>query len=295
VGYNRRWWGNHFVTVNTLVGPNDFDTFSVPIPNHADLPGAGGNATFVAIKADAAARGSQNFQTKETNFAPARTAYWHGFDYSANARMSSGLTLQGGASTGRGVRNTCELWAARPDLQQIIPALSTTGTPQRTDACDVTEPWMTTFRGLASYRLPKVDVLVSSIFRSVRTTASGDVASNGTALAANYQLPNSEIVKYLGRLPAGALATGTTTLNIVAPAALYPLERQNQMDLRVAKILRVGHSRYDLGLDIYNIFNANTGTAFQQGYLFSNGGSTWLNPTSIMSPRLARFNVTVTF
>jgi hypothetical protein len=296
VGYNRRWWGNHFVTVNTLVGPQDYDTFSVPIPTHPDLPGGGGGtASFVAIKPDASSRGSQNFQTAETNYAPARTTYWHGFDYSANARLVTGLTVQGGASTGRGVRNTCELWAARPDLQQVIPALSTTGVPQRTDSCDVTEPWMTTVRGLASYQVPKVDVLISGIVRSARTTASGDVGSNGSPLAANYQLPNTEIQKYLGRLPAGALATGTTTLNILTPGALYPLERQTQVDVRLAKILRVGQARYDFGVDLYNLFNANTATAYQQTYVFTNNGSTWLNPTAIMSPRLVRFNVTATF
>src|SRR6185436_959884 len=197
---------------------------------------------------------------------------WHGFDYSANARLATGLNVQGGASTGRGVRDTCELWQARPELQQIIPALSNTGTPQRVDACDVTEPWMTTFRGLASYRLPKVDVLVSSVFRSARTVASGDVGSNGTSLAANYQLPNAcaatspgcpSIQTFLGRLPSGGLATGLTTLNIVRAGTLYPPERQNQLDLRFAKIVRVGHTRYDAGIDLYNVFNANTATAFQ--------------------------------
>jgi hypothetical protein len=295
VGYNRRWWGNHFVTVNTLVGPGDYDTFTIPIPNNANMPEGGGTATFVAIKQAASDRGSQNLMTKETNYAEPRTTYWHGFDYSANVRMMNGVTLQGGASTGRGVRNTCELWTARPDLQQIIPALSNTGTPQRTDACDVTEPWMTTFRGLASYRIPKADVLVSSIFRSARTVASGDVGSNGVSLAGNYQVPNTFIQQYLGRLPAGGLATGTTTLNVVVPGALYPLDRQNQLDLRFAKILRVGHGRYDVGVDLYNVFNANTATAYQQTYVYSNNGSTWLNPTSIMSPRLLRFNVTATF
>jgi hypothetical protein len=295
VGYNRRWWGNHFVTVNTAVGPQDYDTYTIPIPTHDNLPGGGTLASFVAIKPAAAARPAQNFTTKETNYAPARTTYWQGFDLSGNARMINGVTLQGGVSTGRGVRNTCELWQARPDLQQVVPALSTTGTPQRTDACDVTEPWMATYRGLASYRFPKVDVLASAIFRSAQTTASGDVGSNGNSLAANYQVPNTVIQQYLGRLPAGALSTGTTTLNVLTPAALYPLERTNQLDLRFAKILRFGRTRYDLGVDLYNVFNANTATAYQQTYVYTNNGSTWLNPTSIMSPRLLRFNVTATF
>jgi len=140
-----------------------------------------------------------------------------------------------------------------------------------------------------------VDVLVSTIFRSTRTVASGDVASNGNSLAANYQVPNLVLQQYLGRLPAGGLATGTTTLNLVLPGALYPSDRQNQLDFRFAKIVRFGHTRFDLGVDLYNVFNANTGTAFQQTYVYATNGSTWLNPTSIMSPRLLRFNVTATF
>jgi hypothetical protein len=295
VGYNRRWWGNFFETVNTLVDARDYDAFSVPLPNDSRLPGAGSTTSFVAIKPEAAARGARNLMTKETNFADARTTYWHGVDYSATARLTSGVTLQGGGSTGRGVRDTCELWNVRPDLQQVIPALSTTGTPQRSDACDVTEPWITTWRGLASYRLPKADVLVSTIVRSTLTTASGTMGSNGSSVSANYQLPNTVLQQYLGRLPAGALATGTTTLNLLRPADLYPPDRQTQLDLRFAKILKVRTMRYDLGVDLYNVFNANTATTLTQNYDYTNGGATWLNPTAIMSPRLLRFNVTMTF
>ena len=286
LGYNRRWWGNFFATVNTLVGASDYDTYTVPLPNHPDLPGAGTAATFVAITPAAAARGARNLQTKETNFADARTAYWHGADYSATARLANGLTLQGGGSTGRGVREFCDLWRARPELQGN----------NRADACDITEPWLTSFRGLASYRLPRLDVLISATLRSVRTTASGDVASNGSSLDANYQIPNTVIRdQFLGRLPAGGLATGNTTLNLLTPTALYPLERRTQMDMRLAKIVRLAGARYDLGVDLYNLFNANTPTGYEETFLYTNGGATWLNPTAITAPRLARFNVTVTF
>jgi hypothetical protein len=288
VGYNRRWWGNFFATVNTLVNASDYDIWTVPLPNNSNLA-SGTTASFAAITNAAAARGARTLQTKETNFAPARTAYWHGVDYTATARLTSGVTLQGGGSTGRGVRNTCELWRARPEL-----AVSGT-TPQRLDACDVNEPWLTSIRGLASYRVPKAGVLVSATVRSTRTTASGDVASNGSALDANYQLPNPVVQQYLGRLPAGQLASGTTTVNLLTPTALYPLERRTQFDMRFAKTLKFGRTRYDIGVDLYNLFNSNTPTTYDEAYLYTDNGATWLRPTAITAPRLARFNVTMNF
>ena len=44
---------------------------------------------------------------------------------------------------------------------------------ERADACDVTEPWITSFRGLASYRVPAVDMLVSATLRVLRPGAPG--------------------------------------------------------------------------------------------------------------------------
>jgi hypothetical protein len=286
VGYNRRWWGNFLTTVNQLVSASDYDVWTLPIPNSDKLPGGGGGtAQYVAINPVASARGSLSYQTKETDFADARTAYWHGVDVNVLARMADRVNLQAGTSTGRGVRDTCALWRARPELQGS----------NRADACDVSEPWMTSFRGLASYRVPKAEVQVSATLRSTRTSAGGDNASNGTSLNANYQLPNSEVLKYLGRLPAGQSATQSTTVNLVVPSALYPPERRNQIDVRIAKILRLRGRRLDVGADIYNLLNSNTTTSFDQTYLFSNSGTTYLNPTAIMSPLLVRFNATLTF
>jgi hypothetical protein len=285
VGYNRRHWGNFNVTYNELVGASDYDRWNVPVPNHPDLPDIGSTATFVAITPAAAARGVQEFQTKETNVAgESRTAYWHGVDVNGTARLRGNLNLTAGTSTGRGRRNTCALWEARP---QLVGS-------NRIDACDVTEPWLTTFRGSASYRMPKVDVLISSSIRSNRTNASEN-ASNGASLAANYQLPNTVVQQLLGRLPAGASAAQTTTVNLLAPSELYPLTRRTEVDMRFAKILRFSGSRLDVGFDIYNLFNTNATTTYLQTYLYTNNGATWLDPTAILGPRLARFNATYTF
>ena len=284
VGYHRRWWGNFFVTDNTLVGPEDYETWEVPIPQHPSLPGGGGTAQFVAITPAANARGSRTFQTSASNYGD-QTAYWHGVDFTGTARLAMGVTLQGGTSTGRGVRDNCDVTAALPE---------TLGS-SRVDSCSVTESWATSFRGLASYVVPKVDVLVSASMRSIVTTPGGGVGSNGASLAANYLLPNTVVQQLLGRLPANALATGTTTVNLLRPGELYTLARMNFVDMRFAKIFRFAGRRADVGIDLYNLFNSNVTTAYQQTYELRNNGETWLRPTGIAAPRLARFHLTVNF
>ena len=63
---------------------------------------------------------------------------------------------------------------------------------QPANSCSYNEPWLTTFRGLVSYTIPKIDVLISSSFRSqanVQPDAGGTlVATNGASLAANYNV-----------------------------------------------------------------------------------------------------------
>jgi hypothetical protein len=286
VGYNRRWWGNFFVTDNTLVGPADYDTWSVTVPEHEGLEGGGTTASYVAITSAASLRGAQNYMTKETDYGDARTAYWHGVDFTATARLTNGVTVQGGTSTGRGVRNNCAITQALPELLGN----------DRIDSCDVTESWVTSFKGLASYTIPKVDVLVSASMRSILTTPGAGNATNGASLQASYLLPNTVVEQLLGRPPAGAQpGVGTTTVNLLKSGQLYPPERINLVDMRFAKVLRFGGRRADVGIDLYNLFNANTATAYQQTYEYATNGSTWLNPTAIVAPRLARFHVTFDF
>ena len=67
----------------------------------------------------------------------------------------------------------------------------------------------------------------------------------------------------------------------------------NQVDLRFTKILRFGRTRSQVGVDLYNVANANPGLTYNQ--TFTGAGATWLRPTTILLPRFARFNVTVDF
>jgi hypothetical protein len=285
VGYNRRWFQNFLVTDNTLVGPSDYQPWTITVPSHPELPGGGGyQVRQWDITPEAFARGSQSRLTRETNFGPARTWYWHGVDVTANARLGRGVILQGGTSTGRGINDRCE---SVVNIDSPDPR-----------GCAVTEPWITTVRGLASYTVPKVDVLVSSTFRSVRATipfqGANNSATNGQSLQANWNVPNTVVQGLLGRLPSGSNANGNTIVNIVLPAEIYA-PRVTQIDMRFAKVIRFGARRADVGIDLYNLFNTNNGAGFEQAFDYATQGASWLRPTSIVPPRFARFNITLTF
>jgi hypothetical protein len=162
------------------------------------------------------------------------------------------------------------------------------------DACAINEAWQTNLRGLVSYVLPRVDVQVSAIMRSVANTVpqtdQNAVATNGLSMNANYDVTSAQVLAAIGRpLPGGA---ATQTVNIVKQGEVYG-PRVSTVDLRVAKILRFGSTRTNVGLDLYNLFNSNTGTAFNQN--FGVDGLTWMRPTAVLSPRFLRFNVTFDF
>ncbi len=77
---------------------------------------------------------------------------------------------------------------------------------------------------------------------------------------------------------------------------LYVDNRRTQIDMRFAKVLRFGRTRTDIGVDLYNLLNSNYATSYEMNYSYTQpNGGTWLNPTSILAPRFARFNVTINY
>ena len=299
VGYHRRWFGNFFYTDNLAVGPEDFASATFTAPLHPDLPGGGGYpVTFFDVNptkfgVNRFADGSSALYYTSGSDYGHESAYWHGFDITGNVRMANGLTFQGGTSTGRGVRDQCEIWAALPEL--FAPF---TGTIQQQAACKRVEKWLTQFRGLATYTIPKIDVLVSAVLQFKPNASTGPtdttVASNGTSLSANYTLTNAVAAPLLARSLAGTTGapTQSRTIDILLPGQLYA-ERINQVDMRLAKVLRLNGRRLDVGFDFYNIFNANPGLAFQNG--FGVDGTGWLAPSQVLNPRFVRFNATLDF
>jgi hypothetical protein len=113
----------------------------------------------------------------------------------------------------------------------------------------------------------------------------GTTGSNGFSLNAVYTPTPDEITAVIGRPQSNAQAQ----YNLLLPGQMYT-PRLTYVDLRVAKILRLGGTRTQVGFDLYNLFNSNTATALNANY-----GTTFLQPTAIQSGRLARFNLTVDF
>jgi hypothetical protein len=292
VGYNRRSWGNFFVTDNAALTKDDFTPVTITAPSNANLPNGGGYpVTFMVRNARSALGALDNYYTFASDFGD-WTAYWQGIDVNVNARLRNGLYLQGGTSSGYGVRDNCQVTDKVPEfLYAAFPFVT-----QQVSSCAYTEPWLTTARGLVSYTLPKADVLVSASVRStpnVQPDAGGTlVATNGASLGGN--------VTFLGGQIGAAPGVALQSVNLVTQGQVYG-DRINSMDLRFAKVLKFGRTRTNVGLDLYNLFNSNTGTAFNQVFDLATSGvgatpsAQWLRPTTVLNPRFVRFNVTVDF
>jgi hypothetical protein len=279
--YHWRTFHGFTVTDNRALGPGDYDSFTINAPNDSRLPDGGGYPVEYLIVDKVVA--SDNYVTFASDYGN-QSQYWHGFDVNVNARLRNGLMLQGGTSTGRGVRDNCDIARKLPET------LVELGVLQPLASCHVTEPFQTQVRGLMSYVIPRADVQVSATFQFKPGTGGiggNDSASNGSSLDANWFAPASIITPALGR-PLVAGATGQS-VNLTVPGQLYG-NRINQVDLRAAKILQFAGTRTMVGFDLYNLFNSNPTLTWDQNY-----GANYLRPTAILMPRFIRFTATVDF
>jgi len=280
-GYSRRWWGNFTYTENRAVTAADYDNYVLTVPNDPRLPTSGQQLEYALLNPSAFGAVDNYLTTAKDIAGDDPVYYWQGVELTVNARTTNNLTLQGGFTSGAGVRDQCEIRAILPELNGSSPI----------SECRIEEPWLAAWRGLVSYVVPVADVQVSAIMRSQpNISANNDPASNGVSLSANYFESAANVQAQLGRGIAGGAQT--VTLDLAKQGDVYA-DRLNTVDLRVAKIIRIGGTRTNIGFDLYNLFNANTGLSLNQN--FGSNGSAWLRPNSILNPRYVRFNATVDF
>jgi hypothetical protein len=290
VGYYRRTFTQYTtggtVTDDLNIGPNDLTPFTLTAPTDARLPGGGGYPIGPLYnKTPAASTRVQNLLVRSTQDVGDDTRVFNGVDVTFNVRAVRGFSLSGGTSTGKVVNDWCEIRAAIPEAQFILNPY-----------CHAESPFQTSFNGQASYIVPKIDMLISGVYRDRPilngTPNNASTDQLGGSLPANLTFTATDatgqaIAQQIGRNLTGA----AFTVNLIPPGTVYGGgdtygSRNRAIDISLKKILRLGTRRLTAGLDIYNLANADT-TLFYNAVFVPNVTG-WQTSSAYMNPRVFR-------
>ncbi|HVH29089.1 MAG TPA: TonB-dependent receptor [Vicinamibacterales bacterium] len=275
VGYQRRWLVNFYASDSLNRSVADHTQFGINVPVDARLPGGGGNVLggLYNVTAAAAALGANNFVTKAGTYGD-QTQVANSINMRVTARPGRGLSLQAGFGTSNTNSDYCEIRSQLPEW--TVANAQNPVNPW----CNTSTGFRTRFTGFGSYTIPRIDVQVAGTMRS----------DPGGDLDANWAAPNSATVG-LNR-PFAGVGGQTVTVNLIEPGTFFG-DRVNQIDIRVAKILRFGRTRTNVGVDITNITNAAPVLTYNETFIPGQAG--WLTPTSVLQSRFIKFGVQVDF
>jgi hypothetical protein len=258
-GYFRRWYGNFRVVDNLAVTAGDFTRYSITAPTDPRLAQSGQVIDGLYELNPAKVGQVDNYTTLARNFGD-QIEHWNGFDLTINARPRDGVLLQGGMSTGRTSTDNCEIRRVFPEITVVA---GVTAVP---DAhCHVDTDFLTQFKFLGTYLVPKIDVQFGVTFRAVP----------GPQILANYPVTAAQTQ------PRTPLVGGIRLVNVVLPGTEY-LPHMKLLDLRLSKIFRTtARTKTSVHLDVANITNSNATLTVVPAY-----GPRWLAPLSILDARL---------
>lgn len=278
LGYFRTWYGNFLVTDNLAVTPADFDAYCVPAPTDARLPNSGRQVCGLYDVKPALFGLTNNFVTKASNFGDP-TEVFNGVDATVTARLR-GAFVSGGISAGSTLLDSCFV-VDSPQASFSTAGLREAGTYQ----CRNESPWSAglQFKFSVIYTLPW-QIKTSAIYQNVASIP----------LLASYVASNASIVPSLGRSLAAcrgaAVCTATSTVDLIENNTIYPEGRNSQLNLRLARLFRLGGMRLEPQVDIFNLLNSNQVLVMTTRY-----GAAWQNATSILAPRVLKLGVQVNF
>ena len=288
VGYFRRWYGNFQVSNNLTVHPPgappaaNFTPYSITAPVDPRLPGGGGNVISGLYDLNPTAFGlPSNYLLELSDNVGTQIQHWNGIDASVNVRLPNQVMLQGGLSTGRTTTDNCAV-AGQIGTTAVGSALggfnaSNSDFPS-TLYCHVDTPFLTQVKLLGSYTIPHIGAQIAGTFQSLP----------GPGISATYNAPFSVYGPSLGRIIAGGNANSTVAVNLITPNTVFG-DRLNQLDLRLTKKFAVGRTRFSAGIDLYNALNVSSVLSYNTSY------AAFLVPTAIVTPRFAKFNVSIDF
>jgi hypothetical protein len=285
VAYGRRWFHGFAVADNLALQPSDLTPFSVVAPVDPGLPGGGGYVVSGLYDVAPGKAGEVSNLIADSRKYGRWYQYFNGVDATLNLR-AGGFTFAGGTSTGQTVADNCEVRAHLPELATTTagtspfgPGLANSTVSPVSPYCHVAFGVQTQFRGLASYELPGIDAQLSATLQS----------KPGALLAANYTVPNAAVASSLGRDLSGNAPN--VTVNLLEPGMMSG-DRVNQLDVRVAKILRHGQSRTMVAVDVYNALNSSAGLTYNSAFV---PGASWPRPNTILTPRFFKVAVETEF
>jgi hypothetical protein len=199
------------------------------------------------------------------------TRVFNGVDATITVRGAQGFTFTGGTSTGKVENDWCQIRAAVPETYLLNPY------------CHTVSPWQTSFRALATYTIPRIDVLLSTVFVDKPNIGTDQVVS----LMATYTLTAADQAAAAAQIGRALTTAGPLQVNLLAPGVLYG-DRVRSIDFSAKKIIRLGGRRLTVGADLYNLANNNVTTAFNPTFVPNAPG--WNAPTAYMNPRIVRLN-----
>lgn len=271
VGYFHRQYLNFDVVDDRVLGPGDYDRFTVLTPNDPRIPVAPGSPIELFDLKPSSIRLGNIFTTSANNFG-GQSRSWNGFDVTGDARVR-GILFQGGLSTGSLRTDNCDLLAQLPESPSLQIPAPAENVPL--NYCRTRQNWLTQIKLLGSYTLPYA-IQVAGTFQN----------QPGPERIARVTFSAAQIAAALGR-PA---TLGPQTVNVVPPGTVFG-ERFNQLDLRFTKNFRFATTaRFRAMFDIYNVFNANSVTFEEPGV-----GPNYLAPQVIMPGRLGKFAFQIDF
>jgi hypothetical protein len=263
VNYWRTWFGNFTVIDDRVVGPSDYDPFSITAPVDSRLPNGGGYviAGLYDLKPSSFGRPAQTLIISAGKFGK-QIEHWNGVDITVNARPREGIFLQGGTSSQRQTTDNCDVVTKIDNPSPLY--------------CHVGGKFLAQVKLLGSYTIPRIDLQVTGNLQSLA----------GPNILATYTATNAIVSPSLGRNLSGG--ANNVTVNLVEPGTLYG-ERLNMVDLRFGKIMRFGRTRAIAHVDVNNVLNASTVLTVNNSF------AVWQRPQSILPARFAKLGLTLEF
>jgi len=266
VTYYRRSQGNFTGTDNLNATPGDYSPFCVTVPADATdsrLPAPGSQICgLYDLSPTVLALGSNNF-VSFNDASKQRQEVWQGVDIALSARLAGGTYLAGGISSGHTHFSNCGV-TDKPDVR----------------FCDYTTKFLTQikFTGLHTWRW---GIQTSVAFQS----------NPGNQILATWNATSTDAKASLGR----NLSSSSYSVELIQPGTQYN-ERVNQLDMRLAKIFKLGGRKRVQGqFDMFNALNANP--VVNQSNTFSSNAvaNQWLKPSTILIGRMFKFGASFDF